>query len=259
MVVWGLAAACHAPAVASAPSAVPAPGSLGPLQVKRIPESVLTYARALASVRDAGGRSSIEAVYALARTAIDSLQLGSVSGSDLENPLDRMDDSTFVAVQRATPGLTLSHEQGWTWAARDLAFFAALAQEKGDSADVAFFRASTVTHDAGDWPVYSEQLTDESGCTRFGTGSLVRSYATWAAFRARYPRRYARWAAAELGEIEDEFTRGDCVCADRAAVVHELRLFVKQFPSARIAASVRARIRRITSGKIAIRERCRPG
>jgi hypothetical protein len=140
-----------------------------------------------------------------------------------------------------------------------LPYFLALAQEKGDSADVAFFRTSTATHDAGDWPVYSEQITDETGCTRFGTGSLVRSYAAWAGFRVRYPHRYARWAAEELGDIEDEFTGGDCACDDRASVVRELRQFLQRFPSARIAASVRARIRGITSGKIAIRERCRPG
>jgi len=159
----------------------------------------------------------------------------------------------------ALPGFTILDDGIYEGSIPDPAFFAELARRHGDAADTAFFAAFGATSASGILPVYVEQMTDYSGCTRFGTGSLVETYGLWRAFLALYPHRYEKRARDQVDEVLDELVSGECACEGRAAVMRELELFLSKYPRDRSSARVRERLRDVRSGTAKVREHCRPG
>ncbi|MDD5058852.1 MAG: NHL repeat-containing protein [Sideroxydans sp.] len=136
-------------------------------------------------------------------------------------------------------------------------FFLALAKRSNDPANVEFFEAYKNTMPEK-WPVYVEQITNYSGCTRYGTLSLVNTYALWDGYRNKYPTRYQNEVRNLIHDIEFELD-GTCACNDLKSVTLELETFIRKFPHAKIAARLRERLAQIRHGKSDMREHCQPG
>ena len=225
--------------------------------VTRVPDCVLEYAREFDRVRNAPRPAPIEHLFRLGTAVGDSLTRDSGSPNDFST-LAAMDDSTFDRASHLVPGFTLLRDEV-EGVLVDPDVFLALAIERGDSADLEFFRALEATMDSSYLPVYVEQVTDYSGCTRFGSGSLVETYTLWRRFMGRHPGRYAERARHEFDGVLETLLTNDCPCTDRASVVRELELFLDRFPGDSGAVRVRERLGRVRSGRESIRENCRPG
>ena len=218
-----------------------------------IPRPVMDYAHLLEQVNHSRSQAPIESLYALGLRAAESLQR---STGDAASPLELMDDSTLTEAKRLMGGFGLFRGGGMASASRQIPFFLALARSHGDSADVAFFRAMTATRDSSDLPIYVQQQTDEAGCTRFGSGTLVASYDVWRSFVSRHNDRYTGWVRDELSQLENELTASTCACGDRDSMLRELRLFLKRFPGSELAPRVRARIGEVEAGTAGMRYHC---
>jgi hypothetical protein len=221
-----------------------------------LPRAVVDYLAMLRDVLRSSDSAPIESLYAAGMRAADSLMLNSPS-SDL-SPLESLDDSSYASLQHQMQGFVVWRGEG-TAAPPDPSFFLALARSRGDAADTAFFHALRFTRDEGGWPIYVQQQTDYSGCTDFGSGHLVSSYAVWKDFLSRHPGRYARWGRECLGEVEEELVSSTCACGDPESVRKELQAFLLKFPAAEIAAQVRSRLQQIESGRSSMRFNCISG
>jgi hypothetical protein len=213
-----------------------------------VPFGVQDYAVLLARTLHTRRTAPIESLYAIGMQAADSLLTG-------VRQLESLDDSTFAEVQRRMQGFTVWRDEV-VLAAPDASFFLDLARAHGDAADTAFFHALSLTYGQGVWPVYIEQQTDISGCTRFGSGHLVATFAIWNEFASSHPWRYGSWSAEELRKTEEQLTSGSCACGGRESVIRELRSFVHRFPSASVAPRLRARLRAVDSGTSGIHYNC---
>jgi hypothetical protein len=240
---------------ATKPPAHPVSGSVqapvrGPLACEQ-------YAAALNDVLLRPGHAPIESLYEAGMRAVHAL--AAPTSNDTESVLGGLDEATYARVRLQMQGLTMWREEGEA-VFLDPAFFLSLARSRGDAADTAFFDALGSTYGAGSpFPVYLDQQTDYSGCTDFGSGRLVATFAVWQAFVTRYPRRYAAWANDELRKIEDEVTSSICACGEQESVLKELREFVKCFPRAPVTPRVRERLETIQSGAGGIRYHCVSG
>lgn len=221
-----------------------------------VPRPVMDYASLLQQVNRSASPAAIESLFTLGMRAADSLQRSMGSAA---SPLELMDDSTLAEVERRMEGFTVLRTEEFSSAGCRPAFFLALAQSHGDSADVAFFHALAATCDSTDRPVYVQQQTDVSGCTRFGSGTLVATFDAWRSFVSRHPGRYADRAHDQMRRLEDELTGSTCPCGDRESVLRELRLFVRRFPDAAITPQVRARLRAVQAGTAGMRYPCIAG
>jgi hypothetical protein len=254
---WGASTACDVPGATCATNPAPVPASVSATQTNQIPGPVFAYAHALARLRAENGRSSIESFYALGRAVADTLVVRREDDPRGNDWLETFDDSTLAKVASLMEGFALNRNEDFIDAHAEPAFFLALAQAKGDVADVDYFRALGATYSAG-LPSYVE-TTGMFGCTRYGDSTLVRDYASWERFRARHPRRYAGWVREAADDAERELTVGDCSCGTREDLLRELRYFAKRFPSARVTPRVRARLEGIESGRMRVREHCTGG
>ena len=172
--------------------------------------------------------------------------------------LETMSDADYLHVQQELVGAFIFREES-VFVLPDPDFFVDLAAAHGDDADRAFFGAYKATYPPGCWPVYDEQQTDYSGCTRFGSMALVDTYGSWADFRRRYPGRYASDAGQELEDVLEELTRSTCACGDLADVERELRAFVQRFPGSADRPAVQERLDAVLDGRVKIREHCASG
>ena len=233
--------------------AAKAPSSAAGVKVegRRLPTVVIAYSRAMDSLSSTRGPAAIERLYSLGMQVRDSLLFGEV--------LDKMDDSTFVAVQRRMRGFWLEREV-FEAVVPEASFFLALAKSRGGQADTAFFAALLSTYgDGGVLPAYAQQLTDEASCTDFGTGELVKAYGTWNQFSVRYPTQYSRWACEEVEQVRKELVEGTCACKDSVSVIRELRMFLRRFPGSDLSPSVKGHLEEIERGAHAMRYDCQPG
>jgi hypothetical protein len=222
-----------------------------------VPPGAYAYSALFDRVAASPRPAPIESLLVLGLAVGDTLL--AVQPGEHYPPLDGMDDSTRVLTARLMKGFELVDNGVYQGLIPDFDFFARLAAERGDSADVAIFETIRATMNSGSMPAYIEQRTDDSGCTRFGSGSLVETYARWQSFLERFPGRYVDRSAMELEDVRDELLTGDCACDDRASVVRELTLFLEHDPKGKLADLVRARRKAVRAGKVKIREHCSPG
>jgi hypothetical protein len=89
-------------------------------------------------------------------------------------------------------------------------YFVRLAASRGDRADRAFASALKRTYPQSVWPVYNERQTDYSGCTRFGSLTLVDAYRVWTAFQHTFPGRYVDPVAKDVDAVVRELTTSTC-------------------------------------------------
>jgi hypothetical protein len=215
-----------------------------------IPSSVGRYANAVRATTPL----PVDSIYYLgltaARNLVDDTPLGPW-GSILEG----LSDADYAKVQADMVGFNLNREEV-VFAEPDPLYFIRLSSQRGDSTSAAFFEACRQT---SPWPSYIEQQTDYSGCVKFGSLELVRSYRLWARFRRSHPRRYEDRVEHFLTDVEETLTRGTCACGGKEETLREFRAFVGEFPSTPIAPQVRERIKALETGTSDIRYHCISG
>lgn len=222
----------------------------------RVPRSVADYAVALDQTLHSKRDEPIEALYGLGTQVAESLLVVRANGG--ASLLESLDEATFTEVQGRMRGFTLGRDEVVV-AVPDPQFFLELARSRGDAADTAFFHALSLTYAQGMSPVYVAQQTDYSGCTDFGSGTLVATFAAWSEFMRNHPGRYEARSRDELHKIEEELASGTCACGDKQSLMSELRAFLRRFPSAAVAPRVRARLRAVDVGASGIRYHCISG
>ena len=157
-----------------------------------------------------------------------------------------LSDSDLVALQKSLPGV------------HDIPFWTQLAKTHGVEVDRAFFATLASTHHASGWPTYIERQTDYSGCTRFGSMTLVDTYRAWSAFDDKF-FGYAEAAQSELKAVGDAIATSTCACGDAAGVIKELEAFVREFPTSEFRQPAERRLDEVNAGRSNIRMKCKSG
>ena len=163
-------------------------------------QAIDTYRAAIQSAQQAPSQGRLEAAFG----AIGPLREALLRSADGRYTLESLSEQEFTTLSRELVGLIVNRDE-IVFVEPDVTFFRRLAA-RGDRADRAFFAALSSTYPESVWPVYIEQQTDYGGCTRFGSGTLVSTYFTWAAVRRQYPKRYGEATASHLNDIVNELT-----------------------------------------------------
>jgi hypothetical protein len=216
--------------------------------------AVKAYRSAISAAEDRGTPRGIE-------TAFDALQAMGVALRREQNGqsiLESLSAEAFTELSRELKGVVITRDEAIV-VEPDVHYFQTLAARRGDDADRAFFRALRATYPGSVWPLYIEQQTDVGGCTRFGSRSLVETYATWSAFQRRYARRYLRAASREAGAVLDALTGSTCACGTLPMVEQELRDALGAIRPSSARARVTRRLEDLRAGRSGIRPGCTGG
>lgn len=172
------------------------------------------------------------------------LQKGQEAATEILRSIDMMDDATYQAVSGHMQGYLLMRDE-IVVAAPDTVFFLNESKKHGTPTDVAFFTLMSKTLN-GYWPVTMEQLTDLSGCTRFGTHDLITLYGEWKEFRKKHPTAYQSAFVDPnlllLTDIEDQLLNSQAACEGPETVIEELSLFVKLYPKSELTPKLKLRL-----------------
>jgi len=199
-------------------------------------------------------RGQLEAAFHAIAPLRDALVM---SRSGTQSTLESLSEQEFTALRRDLVGLIVNREEV-VFVEPDVAFFSKLAA-RGDAGDRAFFAALRSTYPESVWPVYIEAQTDFSGCTRFGSGTLVSTYFTWIAVTRQYPKRYAEAANRHLLDVINELTESTCACADRGSVEQEFTQFLRHRETSDVRTRVAQRLAALRSGRAQFRFSCLSG
>jgi len=235
----------HAPVLLD----VEKPGRGEPVQA-----AIDAYRVAIQAAQQDPARGRLEAALAAIAPVRDAL-LRERDGN--RSRLESMTEQEFATLGRGLPGLLLRRDEA-LFVEPDVAFFGSLAA-RGDAADRAFFAALRSNFPRSAWPVYVEQQTDVTGCTRFGSGTLVSTYLAWAAVRRQYPKRYEDASSEHLNDVFTELTESTCACADRASVERELTEFSRRVDDSAARTRAAARLDAVRTGTVGMRFTCRSG
>jgi hypothetical protein len=216
-------------------------------------EAVDAYRAALAALEARKAGATLEKVFGRALAVHDAL-LASADNSSLEG----LTPDAFAQLQRDLRGLVVNREETLI-VQPDADFFLSLAERVGTPADRRFFSAYKRTYANSVWPMYVEQQTDYSGCTRFGEGMLVGAYRLWLDVLRELPGAYNAPAELEWLKVEHELATSTCACGDRSSVERELQQFLDDFPAAPVRSVVAQRLREIKEGRSNIRLQCISG
>jgi hypothetical protein len=175
-----------------------------------------------------------------------------------QDVLESLPDEEFQRLARDLPGAIVNREEV-VFVEPDPDYFTKLAAARGDGADRAFFSALKTTYPKSVWPVYVEQQTDYSGCTRFGSMTLVETYRAWSDFQRKFPGRYAAGAKKETDAVIERLTTSTCACGDLVSVEEELQRFLRSFPTSSARARVDQRLQALRARRSDIRANCVAG
>jgi hypothetical protein len=175
-----------------------------------------------------------------------------------QHVLESLPDEEFQRLGRDLPGAIVNREEV-VFVEPDPDYFTKLAAARGDGADRAFFSALKATYPESVWPVYVEQQTDYSGCTRFGSMTLVETYRAWFDFQRKFPGRYAAGAKKETDAVVEHLTTSTCACGDSASVEREFQRFLRRFPISSARAKVGQRLQALRARRSDIRASCVAG
>jgi len=181
----------------------------------------------------------------------DALTAAAAGGSVLE----ALSDADLEQLRERLPGVLINRDEV-VFVEPDPDFFVQLAVGHGDEVDRQFYAALKATYPETVWPIYVEQQTDYSGCTRFGTGKLVEMHRTWARFRDRNPKRYAAAARDQLVRVNREIVESTCACGDAASVTRELEGFLRSASAPTERTRVAERLAAVRSGRSDLRLHC---
>src|SRR5207247_10036898 len=137
--------------------------------------AVERYRSAIQSAESAASRLAIEPAFAAARALREALI----------PKLESLGDEEFKNLQQLQ-GLLINREEV-VFIKPDVDYFTKLAAARGDEADRAFFAALKATYPDPVGPIYIEEQTDYSICTRFAVMTLVAADRLWLAFQRRFP------------------------------------------------------------------------
>ena len=209
------------------------------------------YRTAITSAEAGQKADAVETAFtALASVRAALMGPASTRGTVLES----LSDEAFRRVA-ALPGAIVNREE-LLLVEPDPSYYVKLAAAHGDTGDRAFFAALKATYPESVWPVYVDQQTDLSGCTRFGSGALVDTYRRWSAFQRTFPMRYVAAARKEVHDVSARLTESKCACGDAASVQDELQRFVAAFQTSPIGAKVKQRLQDVRAGRPRIRANC---
>ncbi|WP_443083009.1 hypothetical protein [Vampirovibrio chlorellavorus] len=207
------------------------PSSTMPVEVTQLAAQYLT---ALQQWQQSKQKESLEPV----------LNKGQEAARAILQRAETLTDEDFEALKKSMPGYLILHRDILV-AGPDPAFFLTLATQKGKPADQAFFKLMNQTLN-GYWPSTMEQLDDLSGCTRFGSGELVRLYGEWTAFKRQYPNAFAKALQDPnlllLNDLEDQLVNSNAACEGPDSVQQELQRFVENFPKSPLTPKIRQRL-----------------
>jgi hypothetical protein len=214
-------------------------------------ETYQSAIRSAASQRSSGGIESAFSALASVREALLEMRNG-------QTVLESLPDEDVRRLGRDLPGVVINRDEA-VYVTPDVDYFMALATAWGDGADRVFCAALKATYPKSVWPVYARQQTDFSGCTRFGSLSLVDTYRIWSDFQRKFPRRYVTGAKKEIDAAMEALTESTCACGGRAAVEMELRQFLHDFPTSSIRVKIDQRLEALRAGRSDIRLNCISG
>lgn len=216
--------------------------------------AVEAYRSAIRSAESGRSSREIEAAF----SALISMREALMQVRNGQNVLESLPDEEFQRLKRELPGAIINREE-IVLVEPDPGYFIRLAAARGDGADRAFFSALKATYPESVWPVYVDQQTDYSGCTRFGSMSLVETYRAWFDFQRRFPGRYAAGARKETDAVIEHLTTSTCACGDVASVEGELQRFLRRFPTSSARAKVDRRLQALRARRSDIRASCVSG
>ena len=163
---------------------------------------------------------------------------------ELLEKMDKMDDAQFDAVQKRMKGYIVNRDELLV-VSPDPAFYLEQARAHGTPADIAFFEAMGKTLN-GYWPMTMEQMTDFTGCIRYGSGDLVKLYGLWQDFKRLYPGAYKEALADPnlllLSDVEDQLINGLSACDSPENVRGEYEAFLQAYPQSPLVDGVRQRL-----------------
>jgi hypothetical protein len=172
------------------------------------------------------------------------LNQGQIAASAILRSVDALDEDTFNAIRQKMQGYLLLRDEVIV-VAPDPTFFIAPMKKHGRAADVAFFELMNQTVN-GYWPTTMERRSDLSGCTRFGSGDLVKLYGAWQNFKKHYPGAYQTALRDPnlplLSDIEDQLLNSHAACDGPNSVVDELKLFVDSYPKSALTPKIKQRL-----------------
>jgi hypothetical protein len=217
-------------------------------------EAVDAYRAALAALEARKAGATLEDVFGSARAASHAL----LESADSASALEGLTPDAFAQLQRDLRGLVVNREETLILEP-DAAFFLRLAEQFGTAADRRFFSAYKATYPDSVWAVYIEQQTDYSGCTAFGSGTLVETWRLWSEVERELPGQYHDYAHGEGLKVSHELATSTCACGDRSSVERELRQYLDAFPEAPGRSEIALRLRELKEGRSNIRPRCISG
>jgi hypothetical protein len=187
-----------------------------------------------------GKGGTLEGVWALAQAAARE-QLQATLEWDEAFASGKIPKKRF---ERELPGFHVGTGEAIFVIANSLPFLQ-LARERGTAADRRFFELLHQTFQGTSTRVYVDQIDDVTGCYQLGSREMLSLYRGWTQFQARYPNAYKEAAKDELTQLEQTYTSATCACSSHEVVDAGLEAFLKEFPKARIAPQVRARVEKI--------------
>lgn len=222
-----------------------------PAQMSAADQALVERYRAAIGAAEAGTKAgAAEAAFSMLPELRDVLLKTTADGTVLES----LSDAEFDRLSEL-PGAIINREEVLL-VEPDADYFGKIASRHGDGADRAFFAALKATYPDSVWPIYLEQQTDITACTRFGSGALVDTYGWWLAFRQNFPTRYVAGARKELDTVGEQLTGANCSCGPAASVENELRRFLARFQDASIRRAVTDRLKSVVAGTAGVRASC---
>jgi len=226
----------------------------GAQRLDSVRKAIDGYRLAIRLAQKDPSRGQLEAAFDAIGPLRDAVVLSRDGGA---SPLELLSEQEFTTLGRELVGLLVNREEV-VFVKPDVVFFRRLAA-RGDPADRAFFAALSSTYPESVWPIYIEQQTDFSGCTRFGSGTLVSAYLTWVAVKRQHPKRYEEASSGHLNDIIRALTESTCACGDRASVEQELTEFLQRAGASDARTRVEARLAAVRSDRAKIRFTCVSG
>ncbi len=167
--------------------------------------------------------------------------------------IEYLSDADFANLRSRLKGFVLSRGLD-IFADPDPKFFRALAEKRGEPADLAFFTLMEKSIAPDYLPVYVKPQ-GRGVCVRYGENLIAPYYAGWLEYQRQSPGHYKDKVTQSLADVEDAVGLGTCACGEIASVQQELNGFVNRFPTAAVNGRIRDRIEQLDKdpGKLPVR------
>lgn len=218
-------------------------------------EIVEAYLSAVTSAESATSPQGIESVFfslMALRRMLNRVQ------EDRNTVLESLSETEFLHLKGELPSVLIQRQE-IVYVEPNTDYFVRLAAKSGNDADRVFFAALKASYPKSVWPVYIRPQTDYSGCTRFGSMSLVETYRVWSEFRKKYPHRYIAQAKTQVEHVLDKLTTSTCACGDAVGIIQELEQFRKLFPATSVQPMIDTRLESLRDHRSNIRINCQSG